>query len=188
MAHPSTHTAFQGFALLARGTLGDVALAAKRAAEADAEGSILIFEDATGRQIDLDLRGSEAEVRARHTPAADPPEAAVEARGRGRPRLGVTAREVTLLPRHWDWLASRPGGASVTLRRLVDEARRRDGEGGRSGRDAAYGFMAAIAGNLPGFEEASRALFAGDRDRFEARTAGWPEDVRAHATRLAFGG
>ncbi len=183
----STYTAFRGFSLLARGELPAVALAVKRASEADPTQVVLIFEDATGQQIDLDLRGRAEEVIARLDPDRVANAAAPAGpRGRGRPRLGVTAREVTLLPRQWEWLSAQPGGASVTLRRLVDEARRKDAESGRSARNAAYAFMAAMAGNLPGFEEASRALFADNRERFEALVASWPEDVRAHAIRMAF--
>ena len=103
------------------------------------------------------------------------------------PELGVVAREVTLLPRHWDWLAGQPGGASVTLRKLVEQARK-DNEGKdrlRRAREAAYRFLSAMAGNLPGFEEAARALFAGHRDRFAAVVAPWPQDVREHAVKLA---
>ena len=113
---------------------------------------------------------------------------AAEPRGRGRPRLGVVAREVTLLPRHWDWLGLQPGGASVALRRLVEEARRASGDRDRvrAAQDAAYCFISAIAGNLPGFEEAARALFAYDRRRFADLIAGWPEDVRDYAIQLAF--
>lgn len=138
----------------------------------------LIFDDATGKPVDVDLRGSPEEVRARLEPAA---------RGPGRPKLGVTAREVTLLPRHWDWLAAQPGGASVTLRRLVEEARRGGGgkERRRQAQDAAYRFMSAMAGDAPGYEEATRALYAGDGARFEAQTQAWPADVRDHARRLA---
>ena len=111
-----------------------------------------------------------------------------EPRGRGRPRLGVVAREVTLLPRHWEWLGAQPGGASVALRKLVEAARRASGDLDRSraARDAAYHFMSAMAGNLPGFEEASRALFADDRRQFVALIAGWPGDIRDHIVKLAF--
>src|SRR5262245_29804411 len=148
------------------------------------QGEVLVFDDETGAQVDLDTRGTGEEL-ARGYPDAAP----AEPRGRGRPRLGVIAKEVTLLPRHWDWLSSQPGGASVALRRLVDEARRADGgeTEARAAREAAYRFMSAIAGNLPGFEEASRALFAGDRDRFVMQMAKWPADLRIHAERLAFG-
>lgn len=184
--HP-TYTAFRGLSLLARDTLPAVALAVKRAVEADPTQTILIFDDATGQQIDLDLRGDDREVLARLDPASIAELPPSGPRGRGRPKLGVTAREVTLLPRQWEWLGAQPGGASATLRRLVDEARRKDAQTGRSARNAAYAFMAAMAGNLPGFEEASRALFANDRARFEALVASWPEDVRLHTIRMAFG-
>src|SRR3546814_490284 len=109
-------------------------------------------------------------------------------RGRGRPKLGVTAREVTLLPRHWDWLAAQPGGASVALRKLVEQAMRDDRQTRRAAQEAAYRVMTALAGDLPGYEEAIRALFAGDRQRFEQQIAGWPADLRDYVTRLAFNG
>ena len=113
-----------------------------------------------------------------------------ESRGRGRPKLGVVGREVTLLPRQWEWLAAQPGGASVALRRLVDEAKRSAGTAPqlRASQEAAYHFMSAMAGNLPGFEEATRALFANDARGFDQQVSTWPEDVRAHAARLAFDG
>jgi hypothetical protein len=119
-----------------------------------------------------------------HRAAADPP---APVRGPGRPKLGVVAREVTLLPRHWEWLGRQPGGASVALRKLVEDARRANGgkDRIREAREAAYRFMSAMAGNEPGFEEATRALFAGARGAFEANVAGWPHDVKAHARRLA---
>ena len=108
-------------------------------------------------------------------------------RGPGRPKLGVVAREITLLPRHWEWLAQQPGGASVAIRKLVEEARRtgEDKDRIRAGQEAAYRFMSAMAGNKPHYEEAIRALFAGDPVRFEELIAGWPADVRDHAARLA---
>ena len=173
-------TAFEGTRRLASGTLAEVA----RAVRAAAGGHLLVFDDTTGRVIDLDLRGSEEDVAARYA------ESGSEApRGRGRPKLGVVAREVTLLPRHWDWLAAQPGGASVALRKLVDAARKADDGPGhtRAARAAAYTFMAAMAGNLPGFEEATRALFAGDREKFEREMADWPNDLRDYAIRLAGG-
>ena len=163
-------TGFDGPRRLASGTLAAVNLAARRALERGARGPVLIFDDATGRSRDVDLR--------------DTP---VPRRTRGRPRLGVAAREVTLLPRHWEWLTAQPGGASVALRKLVERARR-EGAGQEQRRQAherAYHFMAAIAGDLPGFEEAIRALFAHDAARFAEHIGAWPPDVREHATRLA---
>lgn len=175
-----SHTAFIGHRRIAAGTLAEVAVAAKSSLDRDSTAWVLVFDDATGAVVDLDLRGDPAEIAARY---AEPE----EARGRGRPKLGVVAREVTLLPRHWDWLAAQPGGASHALRRLVEEARRADG-GRRAARDAAYRFMSALAGDLAGFEEASRALFAGDHGRFDEHTASWPADIRTHAARLAWDG
>lgn len=187
-------TAFMGHQRLASGPLAEVALAVMKASQKVAAEPIVIFDDANGRPIDLDLRGTERDVVARlplpaanaGTPANDM--AVPEPRGRGRPRLGVVAREVTLLPRHWEWLGAQPGGASVALRKLVEEARRSSGDRDRSraAREAAYHFMSTMAGNLPGFEEASRALFADDRRRFGDLVAGWPGDIRDHTVKLAF--
>jgi hypothetical protein len=170
-------TAFQGQCLLAQGRLHDVAMAVHAAG---ASLPILVFDDASGAVIDLDLRGSAEDVAARLPQPA--------ARGRGRPKLGVIPREVTLLPQHWDWLARQPGGASAALRRMIDQARRADAgrTEARAAREAAWRFLHAMAGDLPGFEEACRALFAGDRDAFRARTAAWPADVRAHGETMAW--
>lgn len=183
--------AFADGRLLAAGPLIEVALAVKNASIGEAV--VLTFDDATGRVIDLDLRGTKQDVIARLAePQARPksrpaPEQGAELRGRGRPKLGVIAREVTLLPRHWEWLAAQPGGASATLRKLVEGARREGGDKHRirAAQEAAYHFMSAIAGDMPGFEEAIRALFAQDRARFEAQMAEWPADIRDYALRLA---
>jgi hypothetical protein len=179
-------TAFAGHRRLASGPLADVALAVKATIErhpAPAE-NVLTFDDSTGQVVDLDLRGNRNEVLARL--AADRP-AGEAPRGRGRPRLGVVAREVTLLPRHWEWLNAQAGGASVALRKLV-EAAMRDPRGRTRGmREAAYRFMSAMAGDMPGFEEATRALFADDLDGMRARMQAWPPDIRDHALKLAFG-
>jgi hypothetical protein len=143
---------------------------------------VRVFNDATGERIDLDLR-PEAEP----APSPAPAEEAAAPRPVGRPKLGVVAREVTLLPRHWEWLGSQPGGASVTLRRLIDESRKAN-EGRvsvRASRENAYRFMSEMAGDFVGFEEATRALFAGDKARFESLVAPWPEDVRLQLAKLA---
>ena len=178
-------TAFDGERRLAAGPLIEVAMALKAAAAAGAEGPLLAFDDATGAVIDFDLRGPRAEIAARLAAATGQPPPLPQ--GRGRPSLGVVAREVTLLPRHWQWLAEQPNGASATLRRLVDEARRVGGtqQEVRASQHAASRFMTAMAGDLPGYEEAARALFAKDRARFERHIAAWPHDVRAYAAKLA---
>jgi uncharacterized protein len=175
------YTAFASHRLLARGPAAEVAVALKAAYDRGETG-LVTFEDATGRPTDFDLRGSPAEIAARHADA--------EAPKRGRPKLGVVAREVTLLPRHWDWLAAQPGGASASLRRLVQAAiTGADGSEARRQRmEAAYRVMSALAGDLPGFEEASRALFASDRGRLDELTAGWPADVRAYLVEQFAGG
>jgi hypothetical protein len=180
-----TFTAFDGRRRLAAGPPPEIAPAIKRA-DARAAGPILIFSDATGRAIDLDLRGSVDDMLKRLDNPGELP--ASEPRGRGRPKLGVVAREVTLLPRHWEWLNAQPGGASVALRKLVEAARRNNGDADRlrAARDAAYHFMSAMAGNLAHFEEASRALFADDQRRFTSLIAAWPVDIRDHVVKLAY--
>ena len=200
---------FQSGRCLASGRLSEVALPMKAALDASARSlqapPVLLLDDTTAEVIDLDWRGTPKEVLARlkamvaATPdpatagASDEPDnaapapGAVPARGPGRPRLCVVAREVTLLPRHWDWLATQPGGASVALRKLVEVARR-DSETRDRVRHAsavAYRFMSTIAGHEAGFEEASRALFAGDQAGFDVLIAGWPVDVQHHLKRLA---
>ena len=173
-----TYTAFANQSRIASGGLREVLLETKALLESGSGEPILIFEDQTGRQVDFDFRGSPDEVLERAAPARRV--------GPGRPRLGVVSREVSLLPRHWDWLEQQPNGISAALRRLVDEARKRapGEERARLAREAAVRFMTAMAGNLPGYEEASRALFAKDEERFRQRIAAWPEDVRLHLERL----
>ncbi len=177
---PQTYAAFAGDKLVASGDLRTVVLHLKERADRGKADGVLLFEDATGRQLDVSLEGTPEEVLARAIPEPPP-------QGRGRPKLGVTAREVTLLPRHWEWLERQPHGISATLRRLVDEARKRepDEEVKRNAREAAHRFMTTMGGDRPGYEEALRALYAKDREGFERRIKRWPADVREHATRLA---
>ncbi|NLR75343.1 DUF2239 family protein [Leeia aquatica] len=193
---PISYTSFQGHHRLATGSLQHNALTIKRAMETGNTVLIQLFDDATGQPLDIDLRGSDEEMLARlalsHPQAFESSEqyetkAGEEPRGRGRPKLGVVAREVTLLPRHWEWLSSQPGGASVALRKLVEEARRVSGqkEAQRQNQTRAYHFMSAIGGDLPGFEEASRALFANDLNGLEVHMSDWPADIRAHVLLLA---
>jgi len=172
-------TAFAGHRLIASGPPHEIVEVVKAAVEAGE--SVLVFDDADARPVEFDLRGDLEAVLARLAPMEE------TKRGPGRPRLGVTAREVTLLPRHWDWLAGQPGGASVALRKLVEGALR-EAEGPdrvRKGREAAYRFMTAVAGDLPGYEEATRMLFAGDWTVFDAAVEAWPEGVREHVRMLA---
>ena len=196
---PATWIAFAGTGRIHSGPPAEVARAAKLAVDGG-EQSVLVFDDAS-RVVDIDYRGSPENVIARlglvddtstshgngkgedSSPYLENP----APRGRGRPRLGVVAREVTLLPRHWDWLATQPGGASAAVRRLVDAARQSsvDKDRIRTAKESAYRFISAMAGNEQGFEEATRALFAGDETRFAAMSDSWPRDVRDHARALA---
>ncbi|MFH1136990.1 MAG: DUF2239 family protein [Pseudomonadota bacterium] len=189
------YIAFEGSHCIAAGPLVEVAVKVKEVIDHGEQGAILIFDASTSELVEVDFRGAVEDVltRLRKRTAGgqstqEPPETDKGARrGPGRPRLGVASREVTLLPRHWDWLNSQPGGASVALRKLVEEARRVN-----SGRDrvrlsqeATYRFMSAMAGNEPGFEEATRALFAGDLERFRGFISAWPVDIRDHVHKLA---
>jgi len=183
-AYPTVFTAFIGSRRLASGPLDQVASAAKKALDRGAKQPVSIYNDATGRAIDIDSRGSDAEILSRLSHPAPPP----RPRGRGRPKLGVVAREVTLLPRHWQWLGSQPGGASIAIRNLVETARRANQEidQRKQRQEAAIHFMSAMAGALPNFEEARESILANDRERFAELIARWPTDIRDHSTKLAF--
>lgn len=190
-APDAAYIAFAGDRRIGSGSLRDVARAGRETLDRHKDAAILVFNAETSALVDLDWRGSVDDVVARipeATASAAEDDAVVAApRGPGRPKLGVVAREITLLPRHWDWLARQKGGASVAIRKLVDEARRvnEDADRIRIAQEAAYRFMSAMAGNRPHFEEATRALFAPDPRRFEKLIAEWPADIRDHAARLA---
>ena len=193
---PPTFVAFHGTTCLARGDLPEVLARAQAAASTGSHGQVLIFDARTSAQIDFGPRDAPADLLARLSPT--PTAAAVgdgdasapataKTTGPGRPRLGVVAREVTLLPRHWEWLSRQSGGASVALRKLVDQARReaQPQDTLRRAQESCYRFMAALAGDLPGFEEATRALFAGRADDLAQHVEAWPPDVRSHVLHLA---
>ena len=192
MHAPTRLTAFAGPQRVATGTLHAVAQTLKELVTRDPGAQILIFDDTSGSQVDLNLHGSLADVLQRlpREPAPAPAQqedAPPPARTPGRPKLGVVAREITLLPRHWEWLATQPGGASVALRKLVEHAQRgnKAHDEQRQAREAAYKVMNALAGDAPGFEEATRALFAGKQPAFLACVQEWPADVREHILQLA---
>jgi uncharacterized protein len=185
----TAYIAFEGDRRIAAGELRDVARAAKEVLDRRKDAPILVFDRVTSGPVEIDFRGTVADIQARLPEAAGtvadagPP----APRGPGRPKLGVVAREVTLLPRHWEWLTQQRGGASVALRKLVDAARRtaEDGDRIRRAQEAAYRFMSAMGGNKPHYEDAIRALFANDAARFEKLIAAWPADVRDHTHILA---
>jgi len=191
MSTSTTTIAFAGDDQIATGDLRDVATAVKTHADQDPTATILIFDAVTSERIELDLRGTTADVLARLPAMSEQPteteEPIAAPATAGRPKLGVVAREVTLLPRHWDWLATQPGGASVALRKLVDAARHANAEKDRirEAQESAYRFMTVMAGDRPGFQEAIRALFAGDRERLDTLIAPWPRDIRVHVSELA---
>jgi hypothetical protein len=189
-ASEAAYFAFEGDRCIGSGDLHEVARAARQALGRHPNASILIFNGQTSAVVEVDFRGSVDDVLARipqpESPAAHEAIPHAAPRGPGRPKLGVVAREITLLPRHWEWLAQQKGGASVVIRRLVDEARRNgaDGDRIRLAQEAAYRFMSTMAGNRPHYEEAIRALFANDAPRLATLIAEWPADVRDHVTRL----
>ena len=190
MSTPSLRcTAFSGPQRIASGELRHVAMKAKQAYDLHPDRPVLVFDDADGRTVEVPLELPAADLlRLLAQPQLSAStEAAPLPRRPGRPKLGVVAREITLLPRHWDWLAAQPGGASVALRRLVEDARKVSSgdDRRRAAQEATFRFMQAMAGDQPGFEEAARALFAGDVARFEEHVARWADDVRDHATWLA---
>ena len=184
-------TAFEGHRCIASGELIEVARKVKEVIDRGEKEPILIFGDSDSEIVEIDFRGTVDDVVAKlEKPAADAAPAEVKEtapRGPGRPKLGVVSREVTLLPRHWDWLNSQPGGASVTLRKLVEEARRVNSgrDTVRQAQETTYRFMQAMAGDLPGFEEATRSLDACGRERFNSLINAWPPDIREHVQKLA---
>lgn len=187
-----TFTAFIGTKLLEAGPIEPVVRAVKEVFDRREDTPpVLVFEDATGKQVDFDLEGSPELVveRLAWHPLFRNPEHLYPRRGPGRPRLGVTSREISLFPRHWEWLERQPQGASAAIRRLVEEALAREPDQGkaRRAREAAGTFMWAVAGNLPRFEEASRALYAGDAKKLDDMTREWPRDVRDYIKRLLEG-
>jgi hypothetical protein len=161
-------TVFLKNEVVARGERADVVPVMRELGPLERSSDLLAFDDETGRQVDLDLRSE-----------------AAPAPRRGRPALGVEAREVTLLPRHWAWLASQRGGASATLRKLVEEALRK-GRSAKDNHDAAYRFLHAIAGDLPHFDDLVREMYNGNRVGYDHFSYGWPKDVREHGRRLAW--
>jgi len=184
---PEKFTAFADNQQITRGDLPQITGIVKSIQLADKTRRILVFSDQTGQQVDIDLRETAPIPPPSLEPTTETITSAPKPRGPGRPKLGVVGREITLLPRHWKWLNVQPGGPSVALRKLVEQARRasQDKDKIRLSRNAAFRFMSAVAGNEPGFEEACRALFAGNRQGFTAQTQDWPTDVRDYAQMLA---
>lgn len=185
---PVTLTAFLQRRQIAHGNLSEL-LRQLKAAPIGNE-PVFIFNDQTGKRLDIHVQGDEASAIAAYPELAEQPsEEAAAVKTRGRPKLGVSAKEVTLLPRHWEWLATQPGGASATLRRLIEQARKASepADSKRHRHESAYQFMHEVAGDLPEYETCLRALFADDEVSFNAAMEGWPQDIRRYAATLAFG-
>ena len=177
--------AFDNQQQIARGALSEVVRATKRALDAGSNGTLLVFGAHDSRRVEVDLHGTMQQVLTRIS--KNESRGKLPAAGPGRPKLGVVAREVTLLPRHWNWLGKQPGGASAAMRRLVEHALH--GNDGRArahqAMEAVERFMLTMAGDLPGYEEASRAFYRGEQHRFSTLTKKWPADIRDHAHELA---
>lgn len=143
--------------------------------------SIRVFGDETGECLDFDLR---VKVLTKSAMGKSALSTSV-VRSMGRPRLEVVAGEVPLLPRHWEQFDRQPGGTSVALRRMVDEGRK-IGQGRdsvRAPRETACRSMRNMAGALPGYEHAARALFRGNKALFEKAVAHWPADFGAQRSK-----
>ena len=190
MKDTDTYTAFEGTSLIHRGVLTDVVQKVKKRMTKSGAGSFLIFSDSTGKTMEFNFQGTESEVLRRldvFTSREESGRDEARAAGPGRPKLGVVSREVSLLPRQWEWLATQSGGASATLRKLVDEAKKKSAGTSevKQAQERAYKFMSVLAGDLPNYEEALRSLYRRDRRKFSELIRDWPEDVRAHAQSLA---
>lgn len=184
MAH--SYTAFQNHKRVAKGPLEEIALKLKRKYEEDKTATFLIFDDQSGRTLEfLDFSGTNEQVLQRIQVYL--PREESKSTGPGRPKLGVVAREVSLLPRHWEWLAQQPGGASVTLRKLVEEKAKSGQASVRELQEAAYRFLSVAAGDLAGYEEALRALYKKEEKIFGEFTKDWPRDIREHAKKMTEG-
>ncbi|WP_413293169.1 DUF2239 family protein [Bdellovibrio sp. HCB185ZH] len=178
-----TCTAFAGTKIVASGDVLQVALKVKKYLKDDGKENVLIFDDVTSAQVELDLRGTVEAVTKRFESMVEPED---KKAGPGRPKLGVVSKEVTLLPQHWEWLALQPGGASVTLRKLIEEAKKKNfaKDQIRQSQDAVYKFMHAMVGDLPNYEEALRAMYGHDTKKFKKMIGDWPKDIQEHIMKV----
>ncbi len=181
MGSIDTYTAFDGNKLIFQGSLTDVVLKIKKRLGKEGNSSILIFSNSTGNVVDFNFHGHERDVQ-RRLEVFVSEEAQAIPTGPGRPKLGVISREVSLLPRHWEWLATQTGGSSATLRCLVEEARKKSENGNqiKQAQERTYKFMLAIAGDFEGYEEVLRALYKKDEITFLAKIENWPKDIQVH--------
>lgn len=183
----NTYTAFETHKILSQGSLEDVVLKVKKRLEKSPESQIVIYSDVTGKSMDFNFQGSEKEVLKRLEVYTTPESADEASTGPGRPKLGVISREVSLLPRHWEWLATQSGGASNTLRKLVEESMKKTSgvQTVKTAQERTYKFMSVEAGDLENYEEALRALYRKDKEKFTSDIKTWPRDVQKHILELA---
>jgi hypothetical protein len=179
-----TYTAFDGVEQVCQGPLFEVVARVKKRLGKAENSAILIFSDVTGKTMDINFQGSEKDVLGRLEMFVPKEQEAVV--GPGRPKLGVVSREISLMPRHWEWLATQPGGASATLRSLIEDAKKRSSEkvSGKQLQECAYRFMSVMAGDREGFEEALRALYRLDRKSFLTHIRSWPRDIKNHVMEM----
>lgn len=182
MTEPEQLLVFLGATRITQGARGDVIRTLLSQTQGEDVPPYLVFRVKDGQRVDINLASAAEAANPQRTrapvPAAGAPVGSQKARG--RPRLGVVGREVTLFPRHWEWLDRQRGGASAALRRIIDADRKlhADEDQVRQAQDATHRFMYAMAGNLAGFEEAMRALYAGDKVSFAHQIRSWPDDIR----------
>jgi hypothetical protein len=181
-----TYTAFEGTTRLFRGTIEQVVLQIKERLGRAENSSVLIFSDNTGKTMDFNFQGKVKDVLKRLEIYVSKQNCGPVA-GPGRPKLGVISREVSLLPRHWEWLANQSGGASATIRKLIEDAKKRSSAHTsiKHVQERVYRFMSVIAGDMTGYEEALRALYKADRKNFLLHMRDWPTDVRTHVVEMA---
>lgn len=183
MTNETQWIAFDGSKRIAQGVPRDVACLAKAYFESHPHASILFFDAASSRLLHIDLR-VDTEHLVRVVDYLSKP--AVPANASSGRKLAAVPQEISLLPRHWEWLETQPGGVSGALRRLVEQAMRtsRPADARRAAQESAYRFMTAMAGDERDYEEAIRALYKGDRAKLESCIATWPGDVRSHVLLL----
>lgn len=186
MKDQNSYSVFEGTKLFFQGPLDEVVLKIKKRLGKANHGDILIFSNFTGKVIDFNFHGTEKDIVRRLEVFVSEGDLKPSA-GPGRPKLGVMSREVSLLPRHWEWLATQSGGASAALRALVTEAIRKESGSVsiKQAQERTYKFMSVMGGDLKGYEEALRALYKKDVEKFISHIDEWPRDIKNHTKDLA---
>lgn len=171
MSIANRYTAFRGDTRIITDSLFNVALALQKQSEMN----VLVFNDQTGQQIDLDLSGSEDDLKQRYTEVE-------YVKKVGRPKLGVISREITLQQKHWNWLDQQSSSASAVIRKLIDKELNDPSSESNImlAKQAIDHFMLAMLGNMPNYEEATRALYQGNKSHFLALIHNYPKDLKVY--------